>query len=656
MSDQLQSFQLGFQQVSQALATPSAPSAPSAAPTTDHTHVRTSAVSNETEDGVLVTSQEDSAVQLTRLQSVHDTKVADLTGRLQELQTKYDYLLGELATATSAKEQQAVAHVAEVNRLEAECRQLQSDMAGLEDIVSEQDGELARTVAALNQKNAELSAYKSELEEYKVKLQSLEAQTLDLSASARALEALSERHSTLQAERDQLQLALEESRAEFEARINQLGQKHDCDLALLATEHATLDQELTLLRSQVAALTRELDQARRDQGDKELSAMYEELQQELMKAIESHTDLEQAWRTKEAQYAAQIASQADLEQALRDKEAQYAAQIALQADLEQALRDKEAQYAAQIDMLDTTVQTRVLENISIREEAKAVSAELLSTKDQLQSLLASYTHSRDEYAVKEAQYRASIDQLNQSVNILTEELTHSRQLYQDKCIAYDEINNKFKHLQSLLQQKQQDEVVVTTLQAELSNMRQRAEDAELAIQKYDEKKKRDLEALKQHNELILQLQAEKYDLQADKRELTQERVQLKGLLDIQQQELERLRAEKEDFLAVSFQQSEKALQIAPSSLSSPPTSATGGSDDSGSFVVVGTVSGSHEKMSPQQISALVADLQKEVSRSAHIYNTFFILFLLSILPPSSLCIEPRVARPVARSPVCSHHR
>ena len=222
MSDQLQSFQLGFQQVSQALAAPAVPSAPSAALTTDHAHVRTSAVSNETEDGVLVRSQENSALQLARLQGVHDTEVADLKGRLQELQTKYDYLLGELATATATKEQQAVAHVAEVNRLDALCKQLQSDMAGLEDIVSEQDHELARTVSALIQKNTELSTYKSELEEYKVKLQSLEAQTHDQSASAHALEELSKRHSTLQAERDQLQLALEVSRAEFAARINQV--------------------------------------------------------------------------------------------------------------------------------------------------------------------------------------------------------------------------------------------------------------------------------------------------------------------------------------------------------------------------------------------------------------------------------------------------
>ena len=157
VSDQLQSFQLGFQQVSQALAVPAVSTT---APTTDHAHVSNNAVSNETEDGVFVSSQEDRTLQLARLQDVHSTEVADLTGRLQELQTKYDYLLSELATLTATKEQQAVAHVVEVNRLEAEYKQLQSDMAGLEDIVSEQDGELAKTVAALNQKNAELSAYK----------------------------------------------------------------------------------------------------------------------------------------------------------------------------------------------------------------------------------------------------------------------------------------------------------------------------------------------------------------------------------------------------------------------------------------------------------------------------------------------------------------
>ena len=411
----------------------------------------------------------------------------------------------EQHAATLAEQQAAVvsAHAAQQQTLQ----QLQQQHQAHEEVnqqlhqIQEQYGALQDKLNDLTRTgDATVQKLEHQLAQYAEHIKDLEAKNAPLLADiACKEERLRQLEADLSGGNDQassLQAALTELRIAQEAERQQTLQ----DKQALQTQlrRTTEDAHLELHAVQAQAAERESDL----RSKLTLAESYQkELTEELRIAGINHTTALNAAEQKYA-HLLDVSQQNAAEQSATQASRAAASQQIM--ELEQRLVHQEQEYAARIEAMEVDAQDRIVDNAALREQIRITETELTETKNRLKTegaelarLAQLQVHSQEEHSV-------ALARAQDEIRLLKEQLLESHRRIE----AAAALQLKLQEQSGVLAETEIQLQKALTAASVATELRIRAEDAEEQLARLQQKKGKDLDALKAQNALVAALKTQ----------------------------------------------------------------------------------------------------------------------------------------------------
>ena len=523
--------------------------------------------------------------------AVHATRVTELEQQLDEAKAHLEKQRTEADQMGEELRQQLAQAGTEMTSLQSEIETLQTKNQRVTELEL-QLGEVVKQLSdAVRDKNAVSAEHLSLLATKESRMEELQQQLAETLAKVTSMEELSHKLSVATEEITTLTRKLQTSSeekgkivGEYEQALTQSTEQY----TQLQQEHQKCQEEMEQITSTLTACQASLEQ---EQG------LAREAQQ---KILDITADFEQQLQTNAAQFEQQLQAHSSDKYAADEALAEVTRQQLVEWEQRATAAEKRvklsetalkmaqqetAQTAAKIDALEAQLQERIVANAALHEKLADVSSALEVTKERLG--VSERTAGDLQQACVQAQTagESRASELTQQLETALEELTYVKQ-------TLEGVQTEEQRLQSALAVAQQENATMRTQHADYEkrlaaadDATRRATDAEEALAKVDDKKRKDLENLKKQNERIALIQkaaaeAERVsqeqisDLKVHMETVTAHAAQLEQQLVERQQSIQGLTTKvgelTEQLTAATQQQQQQQQQQSPAQPPQPP--------------------------------------------------------------------------------------
>jgi hypothetical protein len=388
---------------------------------------------------------------------------------------------------------------------------------------------LAEATARLEQRGAdteqELAALQSQLEQTLSDLRAAQAAAVIASASHEksiaeqqiAFDAALSEAQAHAADHSHALFSLKQELIENQNRLGQALSDLNATNAMMAARNSDSSEELRLKQDALAEALLLLQDAQSVESRVLADLASVRAEQEILVSevaeARKRADLAEATAlTLQEQFQADVHSQ---QCALRTQaEAATAQRADLEAQLTQALSERELyqqkltlqqhQWENQLESMELAAQDRTIENAALREQLRQADAAATHQSEQLQAHEKALASARDELMQEQEKMNAALIEAQHFAKQLSQDLADSHSRADAASKEVSQLRVKVQALDSVRAQLEQAQQAVAATEI----LRSRADEAEAQLSRLEQKKGRDLEALRAQNTRISSLQQE----------------------------------------------------------------------------------------------------------------------------------------------------